>query len=63
VSEARQPFRLRPAEWWAIALRVKRQLAEDNVALAAAGLAFYAMLAIFPILVAFVAAYGLTSRA
>jgi membrane protein len=61
VLEYQNPWNLRPREWWNLALRVKRQLEEDNVAMVAAGLAFYEMLAIFPILVAFVAAYGLIS--
>jgi membrane protein len=59
LLEHQNPWNLRPREWWNLARRVKQQLNQDNVAMVAAGLAFYSMLAVFPLLVAFVAAYGL----
>lgn len=49
-----------PAKGWKdIALRVKSELAEDHVGLIAAGVAFYALLAIFPALTALMALSGL----
>ncbi len=44
-----------------VALRVKQQVKQDNVALMAAGVAFYAMLALFPTLIALVTVYGLVA--
>ena len=45
--------------WWDILLRVKDDLSRTNVSLVAAGLAFYAFLAIPSALTALVALYGL----
>jgi membrane protein len=45
--------------WWDILLRVKDDLSQTNVSLVAAGLAFYAFLAIPSALTALVALYGL----
>ena len=50
-----------PSEGWRdIALRVKDQLSADNVSIIAAGVAFYAVLALFPALAALVSLYGIT---
>ena len=49
-----------PAKGWKdIAFRVKDELASDHVALIAAGVAFYALLAIFPAITALMALAGL----
>ena len=49
-----------PAKGWKdIAVRVKRQLKEDNVGLIGAGVAFYSFLALFPALIALISLYGL----
>jgi membrane protein len=50
-----------PWEWRAGAtlLRVKQRSTEDNLSVVAAGVAFYAMLAVFPALIALVGLYGL----
>lgn len=48
-------------DWWQIAKRVKKEVGQDNVALIAAGVAFYSMLALFPGLAAFVGIYGFFS--
>ncbi|MEB8386737.1 hypothetical protein OO012_05805 [Rhodobacteraceae bacterium KMM 6894] len=49
-----------PAKGWKdIAFRVKDELATDYVGLIAAGVAFYALLAIFPALTAVMALSGL----
>ncbi len=45
--------------WKDILLRVKQQVSEDNLDFVAAGMAFYALLAIGPALAAVVAIYGL----
>lgn len=49
-----------PAKGWKdIALRLKDEVAEDHVGLVAAGVAFYALLAIFPAITALMALAGL----
>ncbi|MPZ88479.1 MAG: YihY family inner membrane protein [Nitriliruptorales bacterium] len=48
-------------DWKDIGLRVKGQMKEDNVSLMAAGVAFYAMLAIFPALIAALTIYSLVA--
>ncbi|MEX0604029.1 MAG: YihY/virulence factor BrkB family protein [Marinobacter sp.] len=45
--------------WRDIALRVKNEAAKDNIGLIAAGVAFYFLLAIFPMIAAFISIYGL----
>lgn len=45
--------------WRDIALRVKTQVVKDNVGLVAAGVAFYFLLAIFPMIAALLSIYGL----
>ncbi|WP_148863747.1 YihY/virulence factor BrkB family protein [Marinobacter fonticola] len=45
--------------WRDIALRVKTEVVKDNIGLIAAGVAFYFLLAIFPMLAAFLSIYGL----
>jgi membrane protein len=57
--EADTPGEIPRRGWWDIALRLREKLEADNVALVAAGLALYGMLAVFPGLAALVAIYGL----
>src|SRR5687768_9308136 len=45
--------------WWDIAMRVKAEMTQDNVSIIAAGLALYALLAVFPALAAAVSIYGI----
>jgi membrane protein len=45
--------------WWEIAKRVRVALAHNHFSMIAAGVAFYAMLSIFPALAALVSLYGL----
>jgi membrane protein len=45
--------------WWDIAVRVKKEMTEDNIDIIASGLALYALLAVFPALAAAVSIYGL----
>jgi membrane protein len=51
-----------PAQGWKqVLLRTKEQIKEDNVPLLAAGVAFYAFIALFPALIAAVTVYGLVA--
>ncbi len=56
---ARKPGEIPKEGWRDIALRVKDQIGLDNVSLVAAGVAFYAFLAIFPAIIATIMIYGL----
>lgn len=47
--------------WMQVLVRTKDQIKEDNVALMAAGVAFYAMLAIVPTLIAAITLWGLVT--
>lgn len=63
-GEARGRSAGRPSEiprrgWRDILVRVKDEIAADNIAMAAAGVAFYALLALFPALAAAISIYGL----
>lgn len=56
---ATRPSEIPKRGWLDIAMRVKEEVSKDNVSLIAAGLALYALLAIFPALTAAVSIYGL----
>lgn len=56
---AAEPSQITKRGWLDIAMRVKEEVSKDNVSLIAAGLALYALLAIFPALTAAVSIYGL----
>ncbi|KEP71734.1 ribonuclease BN [Thioclava dalianensis] len=56
---AGSPFAIPRKGWWAVARRVYDQIGEDRVMAVAAGVTFYAILALFPALTATVAIYGL----
>jgi membrane protein len=58
---ARRPSQLRWKDWKAILLRVWDNLGYHNVYLVAAGIGFFAMLALFPAIGALVGMYGLAS--
>lgn len=55
----KSPWQLTRADWIAIAKRTMTQVNEDRVPEVAAGVTFYALLALFPALTAFVSIYGL----
>lgn len=57
--EADRPSDISGRGWLDVAMRVKNEVARDNVSLIAAGLALYALLAVFPGLAAAVSIYGL----
>jgi membrane protein len=57
--KARSPREVPRAGWRDILLRVKQRISHDRLSIVAAGVAFYALMAVFPALVALVAVYGL----
>jgi membrane protein len=59
--KALRPGNIPLAGWKDIFFRVKDKLAEDNLTIIAAGVAFYALLAIFPAIGALVATYAIVS--
>ena len=59
--EAERPSEIPPRGWFAVLKRVKAEVKEDNVTLLAAGVAFYAILAIFPAIIAVVTVYGMVA--
>jgi membrane protein len=60
-GEADSPTQIPAAGWKQVLLRTKDQVKEDNVPLLAAGVAFYAFIALFPALIAAVTLYGLVA--
>ena len=58
---AERPSEIPARGWFAILKRVRAEVRDDNVTLLAAGVAFYAMLALFPALIAVVTLYGLVA--
>lgn len=59
--EASQPAEIPLKGWKDIAIRAYREAKADQVALIAAGVAFYAMLGLFPAMIAVVTLYGLVA--
>ena len=57
--QAERPSEIPRGGWKQILRRVKQRLGTDNVALLAAGVAFYGLLALFPSLIALISIYGL----
>lgn len=58
---AHRPSAIPVRGWRDVALRVKREIRQDDVPLLAAGVAFFALLALVPALVALVSLYGLVT--
>jgi membrane protein len=58
---AQRSSNLSPRGWWEILKRVKAEMKDDSLTLIAAGVAFYATLAIFPAIIAVVMVYGLVA--
>ncbi len=54
-----RPARLSHTAWLRVARRVQQRIGADNVSIIAGGVAFFALLALFPALAALVAVYGL----
>ncbi len=59
--QAARPSQIPARGWRDIALRVWGEIGRDNIALIAAGVAFYSMLAIFPAIAALISIYGLVA--
>ena len=57
--QASEPSEIPWPGWKQILLRTKDEISKDNIPVMAAGLAFYAMLALFPLLIALISIYGL----
>lgn len=58
---ADKPLGIPRKGWLQFLMRVKEQIGADNLSIVAAGVAFYALLALFPALAALVMIYGLVS--
>lgn len=58
-QQAQSPTELPFIAWWDILRRTIKHMSEDNLSLIAAGVAFYFLLAIFPMLTALISVYGL----
>jgi len=59
--DATRPYQIPLKGWWQVAQRVWSESVRDNLSLVAAGCAFYALFAIFPILSAIISLYALTT--
>jgi membrane protein len=59
VKAIKSPKKIKTSGWKRILLRVKDRIEEDSLTIVAAGVAFYAFLAIFPALMALLSIYGL----
>lgn len=57
--DAETPGRIPGKGWKDIAVRVKNQLAKDNISIVSAGVAYYFFLALFPTIIAAISIYGL----
>tara|TARA_R110002012_G_scaffold129310_1_gene281724 strand:+ start:1807 stop:2775 length:969 start_codon:yes stop_codon:yes gene_type:complete len=53
------PSQIPISGWWDILRRTVKKMLDDNLSLIAAGVGFYFLLAVFPLLVAFISIYGL----
>ena len=61
MAAENNPLSIRPKGWKNALLRTKDEIKKDHVPIVAAGMAFWAMLAIFPALIALVSIYGLVA--
>lgn len=59
VKNIDSPKEIESSGWKKILIRVKDRIGEDNLGIVAAGVAFFAFLAIFPAIVALLSIYGL----
>ncbi|KTD99230.1 MULTISPECIES: YihY/virulence factor BrkB family protein [unclassified Pseudoalteromonas] len=57
-QHAEQPAHIPIKGWWDIAKRIFARMSKDNLSLVSAGVAFYALLAIFPAIAALVSIYA-----
>ena len=59
VCTASSPWQFEPKHFWTVIKRTAFEIREDNVTIVAAGVAFFTMLAIFPLITACLSIYGL----
>lgn len=59
---ASKPTEIPPRGWWDIVRRTVQQVSEDNLSIVAAGVAFYAFVAMVPALAALIAIYALIAE-
>lgn len=59
ICAAARPREYTTRQWWIIIKAVWREIGEDNVSIVAAGVAFFTMLAIFPLITACLSIYGM----
>ena len=59
--KAETPGQIPARGWWDISKRVIKENSKDNVGIIAAGIAFYAFLAMFPAIAATISVYGLVT--
>ena len=59
--QASSPATMPGRGWWQIVKRVARRFGEDNLSLVSAGVAFYALLGLFPALAALISVFGLVA--
>lgn len=62
VSHAERPSHFGTADWREVGKRVKGEVSRDNLSIVSAGVAFYAIFALFPALAALVSIYGLVAN-
>jgi membrane protein len=60
-KDAEKPTQIPPRGWWQVVRRAFKESSADNVPILAAGVAFFAFLAIFPALIAALTLYGLVA--
>jgi membrane protein len=60
-QHAEKPHQIPARGWWQILTRTWNEIGNDNVSILAAGVAFYALLSIFPAFSAIVSLYGLAA--
>jgi membrane protein len=58
ATDAVAPHRIPPREWWPVLRRVARHVLSDRLMVLAAGISFFAVLSIAPVLVTAVSVYG-----
>lgn len=58
---AKSPTEIPARGWWAVAKRVYEEVNNNRILAVAAGVTFYALLALFPAIAAFVSLYGLVA--
>ncbi len=58
ATDAVSPHRIPPREWWPVLRRIGRHVLSDRLMVLAAGISFFAVLSIAPVLVTAISVYG-----